>query len=142
VTAPAKAPIRKLFLDDIRPAYDKSWDLVKTFEEFKRYIETNGCPAVISFDHDLAFEHYPFNDFDTSPTIINYSLYETKTGYHAAEWLLNRGMCPKLVIVHSMNPIGAKNIERLFDRYTYRHGIQCEVKIHVYDPKKPVKILE
>jgi hypothetical protein len=60
----------KLFLDDNRKPYDvfkltinpvyenNNWDIVKTYEDFTSYIEKNGIPEMISFDHDLSFDHY------------------------------------------------------------------------------------
>jgi sulfur relay (sulfurtransferase) DsrF/TusC family protein len=50
--------------------------------------------------------------------------YEEKTGYHCAKWLIdycldNKSLIPKTItiLVHSMNPIGSRNIKSLFDTY-------------------------
>ncbi len=58
----------KLFLDDIRipkdaitliPSsfnkfyWENDWDVVRNYDEFIQYLEVNGAPEFISFDHDL-----------------------------------------------------------------------------------------
>ena len=59
---------RYLFLDDVRqvmdtfhytkhPVYtEDNWDVVRNYNEFCNYIQDNGVPALISFDHDLGGE--------------------------------------------------------------------------------------
>ena len=59
-----------LFLDDIRKPLDAEaythnliyrqipWYIVRNYEQFTQTIKENGIPQVISFDHDLADEHY------------------------------------------------------------------------------------
>jgi hypothetical protein len=129
-----------LFLDDnfdplqiadlpITPVKDKfryrtyNWIIVKTFDEFVDVIKTKGIPSIVSFDHDLSPEHWDFiyNDENwlklDEAIIVDYDLFEVKTGYHAAEWLLeychaNKIAMP-LCLVHSQNAVGRKNIENL-----------------------------
>jgi len=63
--------MRKLFLDDIRSPKDaiglvpshmnqfywsNDWDVVRSHDEFVDFIEKNGVPDFVSFDHDLADE--------------------------------------------------------------------------------------
>jgi hypothetical protein len=55
-----------LFLDDEREVKDVKWlDLppyhwvvVKSFNQFVSTIKERGIPSSVSFDHDLADEHY------------------------------------------------------------------------------------
>lgn len=59
-----------LFLDDIRwPIeafqytkneifWEKEWSIVRNYQQFVDWIIENGLPKLISFDHDLADEHY------------------------------------------------------------------------------------
>jgi len=107
----------KLFLDDTRHAPDFTWDVVRSYDEFVAYITKNGMPDIISFDHDLAFEHYPFNDssfgYCEPPREIPYHRYTEKTGYDCAKWLCENGLKPKQWLVHSMNPTGKANIIQL-----------------------------
>ena len=118
--------MKKLFLDDVRsaemvfmntidPIYENNneWEIVRSFNEFVSYIEENGLPEFISFDHDLDFEHYKLENQQD----IDYEKIEIKTGFHAAQWLINYCADNKLKLpnfkVHSMNLAGKRNIERI-----------------------------
>jgi hypothetical protein len=119
----------KLFLDDIRmpidvlgymPAHriynNPDWVIVKNYDEFIKTVEERGVPKVVSFDHDLADEHYGMQDN------IEYDFMSEKTGYHCAKWLIDYCIdhntdIPELVMIHSMNPAGSKNILSLFVTY-------------------------
>lgn len=134
----------KLFLDDIRnpidcfsymhsrigdnnPLYlDKDWVIARNFSEFCRFItqyaELGDNFTHISFDHDLADGHYEVPNTEYIPeqydNNIESGLYDEKTGYDAAKWLKEYYEVNKLelpvMFVHSMNPIGARNIVNLF----------------------------
>jgi NAD+-processing family protein with receiver domain len=106
--------MRKLFLDDTRKPPDFTWDVVRNYEEFVAYITLHGVPDIISFDHDLGFEHYPFNE-ESPGKEIPYDSYNEKTGYHCAQWLVENHKLPKQYLVHSMNMIGKANIEFVMD---------------------------
>ena len=122
--------MKKLFLDDVRtpemvfmntidPIYENNneWVIVRSFNEFVSYIEENGLPEFISFDHDLDFEHYKLENQQD----INYEKMEIKTGFHAAQWLVNYCSNNKLNLpnykVHSMNMVGKRNIEQLLNNH-------------------------
>jgi hypothetical protein len=107
--------MKKLFLDDLREPVGLGWDVVRSYDKFVEYLTEHGCPDIVSFDHDLSFEHYPLTEDDLTKD-INYQRYAEKTGYHAAQWMIQAGHAPKLVIVHSFNPVGAQNIARLFEK--------------------------
>jgi hypothetical protein len=113
----------KLFLDDMRPA-PSGWDLVRSYQEFVDYVDKLGVPQVISFDHDLGFEHYPFGEQDPTER-IPYEQYTEKTGYHCAQYLVGKGQFPETAIVHSFNIVGARNIAHLLGRH-------CEVIVAPY----------
>lgn len=83
--------MRKLFLDDTLQPPDITWDVVRSYDDFVYYIETHGVPDVISFDHDLAFEHYPFAEDNPEAKKIPYDRYTEKTGYDCAKWLVENG---------------------------------------------------
>ncbi len=93
----------KLFLDDIRLPVDDDWVIVRNFAAATNYVMKNGYPSEVSFDHDLG-DHEP-------------------TGYAFAKWLVERdldfGDMPAnfKFTVHSANPVGAENIQRLLDNY-------------------------
>ena len=121
--------MKKLFLDDIRSPKDaiglvpshmnqfywaNDWDLVRSHDEFVDWIVTNGVPDFVSFDHDLADEHYDefINLRDRS--FEGYVPME-KTGYESAKWLvdhcLDKGVGLPEYQVHSANPVGKANIQ-------------------------------
>ena len=119
-----------LYLDDYRQPQDSykytgreiylnpNWKVVKNYDEFVDHILTYGLPSIISFDHDLAEIHYNNN------VVIDYSSYEEKTGYDCAKWLVdycldNDCYPPKTMYCHSMNPVGAKNINELLNNFLY-----------------------
>ena len=117
-----------LFLDDERFPYsvtwvklpDVEWTIVRSYDEFINEIQSRGyLPKYISYDHDLASEHYveytAAHD-PNSPTngIINYNNFKEKTGYDCAKWLAqycvdNNQPIPQYY-VHTLNPIGGRNI--------------------------------
>ncbi len=88
---------RRLFLDDVRAPPDESWDVVRSFDEFVRFIETNGMPDEISFDHDLG---------DGVPS-----------GMDCAKWLVETERPLLRFAVHSANPPGRANIEGLLQNW-------------------------
>lgn len=138
----------KLYLDDVRVPRDSAgymyrelgarnliymasdWQIVRSYEEFVTWISMNGLPALISFDHDLADEHYT----DCNP--IDYTCFKEKTGFSCAKWLVEFCIKGELVppgvhaeyplpefIVHSMNLVGKQNIEGLLNNFKkYQHG--------------------
>ncbi len=126
-----------LFLDDTRNPkevyeytfrylyLEKEWKIVKNYDEFVNTIQINGIPNIISFDHDLGLEHY-IHQYTKSEE-IPYDQYTEKTGYDCAKWLIdycieNKLELPKMILIHSMNVIGAQNIASLFNTYEKIHG--------------------
>ena len=116
-----------LFLDDIRnpieaysytnyvPFISKKWDIVRTYDEFTQYIIDNGLPDFISFDHDLG--EISYTTFWNDDTVI-----EEKTGHDCAKFLIeycidNNKQLPQYY-VHSMNPVGKRNIINLLSNFS------------------------
>lgn len=91
--------MKHLFLDDLR-VVPNGFSGVKSYLEFTDFILKNGLPEFISFDHDLG---------------------EEKTGYDCAKWLVEYCMNNKFPLpeffVHSQNPVGKENIQRLLDNF-------------------------
>lgn len=110
--------MKKLYLDDIRIPKTKGWDIVRTHEDFVEWIEKNGLPEEVSFDHDLAEISY-----DPSTQIESFKYYE-KTGYDSAKWLCDYCWTNGLPIpkwnVHSANPVGRDNIKQLMENFEKR----------------------
>ena len=118
-----------LFLDDFRmpkdvffyttlALYNKTeWVIVRNYDEFVKCVKENGIPEIVSFDHDLADIHY-----EQQANIEYRDDAEEKTGYHCAKWMINYCLdnnldIPKMVLIHSMNTVGSRNIQSLFDTY-------------------------
>lgn len=129
-----------LFLDDFRNpiecvSYTKDvsysqleWVVVRSHNEFVHVItehfeEHKKLPNLISFDHDLAEEHYDDSMY-TGRYDDLYSQFKEKTGFDSAKWLVDFCIDNKLFLpqfkVHSMNPAGKKNIISLLEQFA-RH---------------------
>ena len=124
-----------LWLDDIRnpfideekrvPIGNDKWNInwVLNYEQFVQWIEIYGLPDAISFDHDLADEHYTpeyfWDDYEESKKFQEWrgKTYQEKTGMDCAKWLVDFCMDNKVELpkfyVHSANPVGADNIRGL-----------------------------
>lgn len=120
-----------LFLDDFRHPYDCvaymrdpmkyakwNWVVVKNHEEFVKKIEEDGLPEFISFDHDLADEHYDNTMYQgVEEYSKKYEHFKEKTGLDCAKWLTEHCMDTKQKLpdfeIHSMNPAGGENIRSL-----------------------------
>jgi hypothetical protein len=92
----------KLFLDDVRPV-PSGYFLVTNYDEFVSFLEQQGVPIFISFDHDLG---------------------DVKTGYDCAKYLVEFCLDNFLTLpdykVHSQNPVGKENIEKLLENFKNR----------------------
>ena len=120
-----------LYLDDIRQPYEtgnyinpvefrkqyrlEEWVIVRNYDEFIKYIQNNGLPTKVSFDHDLAHIHY---DPDTWTESFQY---HEETGLDCAKWMCNycldNGLPLPEYYCHSMNPTGKENILGILDNY-------------------------
>jgi hypothetical protein len=97
----------------------QEWAIVKNYDEFTKWITLNGLPEMVSFDHDLADEHYSpamCGDAADYPTE-----FEEKTGLDCAKWLVDYCIDNKLNFpcfeVHSMNPVGSDRIRNYIQDY-------------------------
>lgn len=116
----------KLFLDDERlPSHVKwvempngPWVVVRNYDHFVKYITQHNMPTFVSFDHDLSMEHYVEGYAGKDPT---YETYKEKTGMDCAKWLVEYCIEYNLDFpdyqVHSMNPVGSKNIRSYIESY-------------------------
>lgn len=110
-----------LFLDDIRFPADVKYNygpyrdvvICRNMDDAVWCVEQYGLPTMISFDHDLADDHY----------LIGSSKNE-KTGYAFAKWFCDYVMDNSLDLsedfcyhVHSMNPVGAENIRKYMENF-------------------------
>lgn len=106
-----------LFLDDIRFPEDVRYDydtysniiICRNVDDAIWTVRQRGVPSFISFDHDLG-------DFDSHRV--------EKTGALFARWLCDYIINQNLPLpdkfnyyVHSMNPVGARNIQAYMDNF-------------------------
>lgn len=112
----------KLFLDDVRfprnciyymesklgdiTIYKEKFVIARSYYEFIQNLEEKGAPEFISFDHDLGYNE------DTN---------EEKTGYDCAKYLVDYCLKNNIkvpdYVVHSMNPVGERNIIEYIENY-------------------------
>ena len=105
----------KLYLDDIRTPKDDDFIIVRSFQEAVKFVQQNGIPNYISFDHDLGCDE--FNNIYPS-------------GYDFAKWLIEMDLDNLYKFpedfkfnVHSANPIGKANIEGILNNYLEKFEI-------------------
>ena len=128
-----------LFLDDERQPRqvtwvkipDVAWTVVRNYYEFILTIDKSGRPAFVSFDHDLADEHYHemLKDcqknnngkllFELSDTIQDHDYGQEKTGLDCAKFLVDYCIEHSYKFpeysVHSMNPVGSERIRQYIE---------------------------
>ena len=94
----------KLYVDDERNT-PEGWDRAYNVWEALFKLELLQYKE-LSLDHDL-------NSF-LGP-------YKELTGYDIVQWLVQRKLdgkyIPPIITIHSANPVGAKNMQELIDRY-------------------------
>lgn len=118
-----------LFLDDERIPSDvtwitipfANWVIVRNYQEFVDHINENGIPQFVTFDHDLADQHYQVTieevnsfEYDDGDLKKTFDYGPEKTGFDCAKWLVDYCHTNNIdfppFMVHSMNPIGKKRI--------------------------------
>lgn len=91
----------KLWVDDLRPPPDETWEWAKTSQEAIGYFEVFGEMGedihVMSLDHDLG-------DGDTARAVVL--------------WLCENGWGEGMTVyVHARNPVGREWLEGMIERY-------------------------
>lgn len=117
-----------LFLDDERRPQqviwaslpqNVSWVIAKNYDQFREAILNMGIPKFISFDCDLAPEHYAVANRPEFLVKQYQNEFKEKTGIDCAIYLANHcKMFKKPVpefVVHSMNKIGGAEIKRILE---------------------------
>jgi len=120
---------KRIYLDDVRIPTDKSWILVKDYNEFVDKVNEIGLENIglISLDHDLgdtAMDEWHKNVYHNYE--LNYDNIMEKTGYDVAKWLVEQWMDGKPVVdvvVHSANAIGAANIMGYINNYRHINSL-------------------
>ena len=128
-----------LFLDDIRHPYDclryttkfmpqdkssyakLSWVIARSGDEFANIIterfSKGEFPSLISFDHDLADDHYDQKMYNGAYP----EKFAEQTGNECAKFLvefcIEHDLEMPICWVHSMNPIGAQRIQNTLEDF-------------------------
>lgn len=123
-----------LWLDDIRNPHEDDWlnfspinrpfktVWAKNYRNFTRWIEENGLPDAICFDHDLGIPvALEAREKGMSKRQSRKLKQQEKTGYDCAKWLvdyciINEKPLPKWN-VQSANPVGKDNINGLLNNF-------------------------
>lgn len=105
---------------ELRELYRKEeWTIVRDYDHFISVIKLLGLPKVVSLDHDLADEHY-------APTGISYNDFEERTGHCCLKWMIDyiqeNDLSLPEVYVHSLNPVGGENMEKLWENFKKHYG--------------------
>lgn len=95
---------RRVYLDDIRHPQTEGFVVLRSYQEFVDYVLMFGCPSYISFDHDLG-NNIP-SGYDCLKWLIDHDL--QSQGFIPGDFEIN---------VHSANPVGKENIEKLWNSY-------------------------
>ena len=122
---PSDAYIEKLWDNPHNIYIDLEWEVVENHNQFKDYVELNGLPDIISFDHDLVPAHYVprhlWNDYEKSKEWQDNQKKCQPTGAGVALWLI--GYCKKnklelpICYCHSANPVGRDKILKYLSDY-------------------------
>lgn len=96
----------KMFIDDVRNPPPGDWVVVRSSNEAITYIQLNGMPAFISFDHDLGGS-------DTTMVFLR----------DLVDMVWNGEDNPPAYEVHSANPVGAKNIVSFMESWKRSMGM-------------------
>jgi hypothetical protein len=128
-----------LFIDDVRLPVDcanympdhvkyrkKEWIILRSYNEVVKFLKNNKIEDIehVSYDHDLADEHYDYTHEWGNKEIYN-SMKE-KTGYDCAKYIVDKCMDANIshpqFDVHSMNPVGKNNIIKYIENYNKFHS--------------------
>lgn len=96
----------KMFIDDVRMPPQGDWVVVRSSNEAISYIQANGMPAFISFDHDLGGD-------DTTMVFLR----------DLVDLVWNGEDAPPAYEVHSANPVGRLNIVSFMDSWKRSMGL-------------------
>lgn len=85
------------------------WETVTNYDEFVKFVEKNGIPDAVSFDHDLEEQHYTGD-------------YSGRTGLHCLLWLIEKCKekgckLPEKCYVHSFNSDRRKEMEQIINQH-------------------------
>lgn len=129
-----------IWLDDMRNPFQDNWikdyapDFinetivwVKNYTEFTTWIEKNGLPDMIAFDHDLGEDESRSRvESGMSKRKSRSIKRETKSGMECTKFLveycMDRNLPAPNFVVQSANPVGKQNITSYIENYNKHYG--------------------
>lgn len=112
----------RVWHDDVRPAPD-GWVWARTNGQAKYLLMTHEVTE-ISLDHDLGLHDVEIPDDPDKLMDLLYAKGEAEeTGLDLVRWMLDKGLVPEVVTIHSWNPPGAQAMAGLLTS----HGHSCTV---------------
>ena len=120
---------KKIYLDDVRSPKDKSWLVVRDYDNFIKLVTEVGFENidVISLDHDLgdtAMAEWHKNVYHNYE--LNYDNITEKTGMDCTKWMVEQWLDGKPVVdvvIHSANAIGSANMMGYINNYRHIHRL-------------------
>ena len=120
---------KKIYLDDVRSPKDKSWLVVRDYDNFVKLVTEVGFENidVISLDHDLgdtAMAEWHKNVYHNYE--LNYDNITEKTGMDCTKWMVEQWLDGKPVVdvvIHSANAIGSANMMGYINNYRHIHRL-------------------
>lgn len=129
-----------LWVDDIRnPHRDIKWLIkfapkfegeviwIKNYNDFVKWIENNGFPDKICFDHDLGFkiDALPFGVKHLAHLfyrMIGMQPKNSKSGYDCCKWIVDYCLDNNIIldtrfVYQTDNPVGKENMVTLIDNF-------------------------
>lgn len=117
------------YMADVKFYWETKFIVVRNYDAFVKLItdkhRVGEYPICITFDHDLADEHYaPSHVWDQKNKYLEWEAqyeFTEKTGLDCAKWLSDFCIENRLALpeyrVHSKNPYGGANIQSYLDNH-------------------------
>jgi hypothetical protein len=120
-----------IYLDDMRST-PEGWHRCFKIEEVQELMQTN-VVTHLSLDHDLGASYLCKNCFDFDRTMCDeesctcmchsVEFFTCPTGYDLCKWMAELDCWPiNKPMVHSANPVGARNMRECIERYWHAPG--------------------
>ena len=93
-------------------------DTTERWQDFSKIAVSFGWNAAWAIDYNAATNGFGYREYDI--VFLDHDLGEGKmTGYDVAKFMIQHGINCKLVVIHTMNPVGAENIHTLLRNTGY-----------------------
>jgi hypothetical protein len=118
-------PTLKFWLDDIRRPPGEEWMWARRIDTAKTMVRTYGFD-VMSLDHDLGLHNYDPDEEDADLRVGE----DSATGYDFVKWLCDEDLVAPVIIIHSWNPVGAKDMAYYLANWAKHVGRDIKITVH------------